>query len=201
LTTARTVTRGHGLLEGFLARQRARQANALIPKQARSGRLLDIGCGAYPLFLLNTRFTERYGVDRGVPGDLIEPGLTLQAHDLENTARLPFDGAFFDVVTMLAVFEHLDRSVLSTLLREVLRVLKPGGLFVMTTPAGWTERLLKTMGRVGLVSEEEVGEHRGAYTHPEIAAIVAEAGFDRSLMRYGSFEAGLNLWFTAGRGR
>src|SRR2546423_15607544 len=75
LSSARTVTRGHGLLEGFLARQRVRRANSLIPESARAGRVLDIGCGTYPLFLLSTAFHERYGLDRSVPADLREPGL------------------------------------------------------------------------------------------------------------------------------
>jgi SAM-dependent methyltransferase len=199
LSTARTVTRGHGLLEGFLARQRTRKANALIPEPARSGRVLDIGCGTYPLFLLNTRFAERYGLDRAVPADLHEPGLSLRAHDIALAERLPFDGGYFDAVTMLAVFEHLDRPVLTRLLSEILRVLKPGGVFVMTTPAGWTDRLLKVMGAVGLVSHEEVDEHRGTYSHSQIVEIAKGAGFDEGLMRYGSFEAGLNLWLTARR--
>ncbi|HZQ50263.1 MAG TPA: class I SAM-dependent methyltransferase [Candidatus Dormibacteraeota bacterium] len=195
----RSVTRGHGLLEGFLARQRTRRANALIPEQSRGGRLLDIGCGTYPLFLLNTRFAERYGLDREVPSDLIEPGLVLRSHDVAVSDHLPFDSEYFDVVTMLAVFEHLDRPVLTRLLGDILRVLKPGGMFVMTTPAGWTDRLLKAMGRFGLVSREEVDEHRGTYSHAQIVAVAESAGFDRALIRYGSFEAGLNLWLTARR--
>ena len=198
-TPSRPVTRGHGLLEGFLARRRTARANALIPEAARAGRVLDIGCGTYPLFLLNTRFAERYGLDREVPDGLHQPGLFLRPHDVAVSERLPFEDRFFDVVTMLAVFEHLDRPVLTRLLSEVLRVLKPGGVFVMTTPAGWTDQLLRTMGRVGLVSHEEVDEHRGTYSHAQIVEVAKGAGFDPGLMRYGTFEAGLNLWVTAGR--
>ena len=58
------VTRGHGLLERFLARKRACMANQLIPSHLRNGRILDIGCGSFPYFLLNTVFTEKCGLDK-----------------------------------------------------------------------------------------------------------------------------------------
>src|SRR6266480_5122985 len=114
-TTTRRVTRGDGFLEEFLARQRSRKANSLIPEFARNGRVLDIGCGSHPLFLLTTRFAERYGVDRVPSGDFNAQGITLIHHDIE-TDRLPFGDDFFDVVTMLAVFEHLEAPVLGSIL-------------------------------------------------------------------------------------
>src|SRR6266487_4114917 len=98
--TTRRVTRGDGFLEEFLARQRSRQANSLILESARNGRVLDIGCGSHPLFLLTTRFAERYGLDRVPSNDFKEQGITLINHDIE-TKRLPFEDDFFDVVTML----------------------------------------------------------------------------------------------------
>ncbi len=195
-TTTRRVTRGDGFLEEFLARQRSRQANSLIPESARNGRVLDIGCGSHPLFLLNTSFAERYGLDRVPPDDFNEQGITLIHHDIE-TKRLPFEDDFFDVVTMLAVFEHLETPVLRSILREIRRVLRPGGSYVMTTPAHWTGRILQLIARLKLVSNVEIHEHKGTYSHQQIASFLAAAGFDPSLTRYGSFEGGLNLWAVA----
>src|SRR5947207_9067695 len=91
-TTTRRVTRGDGFLEEFLARQRSRQANSLIPESARKGRVLDIGCGLHPLFLLTTRFAERFGLDRVPSHDCKALGSTLNNHDIE-TKRLPFEEA------------------------------------------------------------------------------------------------------------
>ena len=195
-TRTRSVTRGHGFLEEFLARQRCRKANSLIPESARKGRILDVGCGSYPLFLLNTNFAERYGLDRVAPDDFSKQGITLIHHDIE-TGRLPFDGGFFDVVTMLAVFEHLDLPVLRAVLREIHRTLRPGGSFIMTTPAHWTDGILQVIARIRLVSHVEIGEHKGTYSQAQIAAFLDEAGFLPSLTRYGSFEGGLNLWAVA----
>jgi SAM-dependent methyltransferase len=190
----RSVTRGHGLLEGFLASKRSTRANRLIPDRLRPGRILDIGCGSYPVFLLGTRFAERFGIDREAPPQIDEPGLTVLQHDVSAPQALPFEDDFFDVVTMLAVFEHLEMPVLSRLLNEIHRVLRPGGVYVLTTPAAWTAGLLGMMSRAGLVSRDEVGEHKGAYTHREIVELLESSGFERAGISYGSFEAGMNLW-------
>ncbi|MFI5283886.1 MAG: class I SAM-dependent methyltransferase [Candidatus Dormibacterales bacterium] len=194
------VTRGHGLLEGFLARQRARRANSLIPETARSGRILDVGCGSYPAFLLNTRFEARYGVDRVALPGIHDAQVTLVEQDIAGDAGLPFDDSFFEVVTMLAVFEHIETRPLGRLLREVRRVLQPGGTYVMTTPVRWTEGILKLMSHLNLVSREEVGEHKAQYSPGEIVALLLEAGFERSDIRLGTFELGMNLWAAAKKG-
>ncbi len=199
MTDSPRVTRGHGLLEGFLARQRMKMADRLIPDAARGGRVLDIGCGSYPLFLAQTRFAEKHGIDRVCgPDDL--PGIQLHAHDVTQCERLPFDDAHFDVVTMLAVFEHLDRPTMRQLAGEIFRVLRPGGCYVLTTPAAWTNPILQTLSLLGLVSEEEIDEHQPLYGLREIGGIVSEAGFPEAAIRSGRFEFGLNTWVAAVRG-
>jgi SAM-dependent methyltransferase len=196
----RRVTRGSGALEAFLARQRSRQANRLIPDSLRSGRILDIGFGSFPLFLSETRFAERYGLDRDVPAGFADrPDIHLAAHDLEHKRELPFESSFFTVVTLLAVFEHLDTPVLLDLLREIRRVLVQGGIFVMTTPADWTAGILKGLSRVRLVSGDEVGEHRDQYSRREIVDLLQRGGFGSESIEVGSFELGMNLWARARR--
>jgi len=196
------VTRGSGLLEGFLARQRSRQARRLIPPSASAGRVLDIGCGSYPLFLVGSDFAEKYGLDRvsiSLPDELRDAGLKLLEYDVQTGSALPFPPDHFDVVTMLAVFEHLEPPVLSRLLAEIRRVLKPGGIYVLTTPAHWTDWLLKLLGRLRLVSHEEIDEHQGSYRHSAIRSYLEEAGFSADRIRTGYFEAGMNSWATAAK--
>lgn len=190
------VTRGHGLLEGFLARRRVAKANRLIPEAARDGRVLDIGCGSHPLFLLQTKFAEKHGLDR-VPSALREDGIQLQHHDVTANAKLPFDDAHFEVVTMLAVFEHLDRPTMAALAKEIFRVLRPGGCYILTTPAAWTNPILQALSRLRLVSEEEIDEHESLYGMPEIRRILTAAGFSEDGIEAGHFELGLNTWTRA----
>ena len=194
------VTRGHGLLESFLARQRTAQAHKLIGPNRREGRLLDIGCGSYPLFLVSTNFAEKYGLDRvqvNVSDDVRAQNVKLIEHDLTSGQQLPFSSDFFDVVTMLAVFEHVDANLIQSLVGEVRRVLKPGGVYVMTTPAHWTEGLLKLLARLGMVSHEELDEHKRQYRQSDVRSIFVNAGFGSEQVRVGYFEAAMNIWATA----
>jgi SAM-dependent methyltransferase len=195
----RTVTRGHGLLESTLARWRARRADKLIPGDVRSGRILDIGCGSYPMFLLGVRFAERYGIDQGAPEDLAVPGVMVAKHDIAAQPNLPFSESFFNAVTMLAVVEHLDRPVVARTMTEIHRVLRPGGWLVITTPAPWTDLILKSMARIRLVSAEEITEHRDLYSRSEVVRILTTSGFDAARVTSGTFEGGVNLWFRAQR--
>ncbi len=197
-TPAIRPTRGHGLLEGTLSAWRARIANRLIPPAARSGRILDVGCGTFPTFLANTEFAEKHGIDRLVD-PTAAPGLRLQQVDLEHLSRLPFDDAHFDAVTLLAVFEHVRPRLLVPLLAECRRVLKPGGTLILTTPAPWTDGLLRLLARMRLVSREEIDEHKGAYGPVFIRHACHDAGFDLAHVRTGYFQGGLNVWAAAGR--
>lgn len=191
------VTRGTGLLENFLAKKRAGMANKLISDDLRGGRILDIGCGSYPYFLNSIKFKEKYGLDKGrtgLPRPDVTSGLamTLSAFDVEKEKRLPFGDEYFDVVTMLAVVEHLDPLILSNLFLEIRRVLKKNGEIIITTPAFWTGHILNLFSKLKLISEEEVGEHKKLYGKEEIVDILKKAGFND--VKAGYFEMGLNVW-------
>lgn len=173
-------------------------ADRLIEPRNREGRLLDYGCGSWPLFLARTRFAEKVGMDQVVddasPPAGLPPGIRLVRFDIEEAPRLPFPDAHFQVVTMLAVFEHIPVEALVILLDEFDRVLAPGGQFIMTTPAGWTGPILATLARLGLISEEEEGEHEDVYSHGRIAEILERSRLGRHPRRRGSFELGMNNW-------
>lgn len=200
-TDRKGVTRGHGLLETYLAKKRGEAADRLIPASFRDGRLLDIGCGTYPLFLRNVEFREKVGLDKVSRKDSIpmagRENITIIDFDVENGQDFPFDAASFDTVTMLAVFEHIEPANLVDIVKNIYRVLKPGGLFVMTTPAFWTDGLLRWMARTGLVSREEIEEHKDTYSPGKILGILREGNFPGGMLRYGYFEMFANLWVTA----
>ena len=193
------TTRGKGILEPSLAFMRARKANALIAAQLRSGYILDIGCGTYPYFLAHTSFEKKFAIDQiALPKQTFE-SLKIEHFtlDLDSKPKLPFDDDFFSVVTLLAVVEHLDPANMALLFKEIYRVLKPGGQVVLTTPAAWSDGLLKFMSRVGLVSKEEIEEHTFAYTLPIIGWYYGQAGFEMTKIHFGYFESILNMWATA----
>jgi SAM-dependent methyltransferase len=196
------VTRGHGFLEPTLAKLRASKANALISPEQRKGRILDFGCGSFPYFLISTAFAEKHGLDKmvangggaveGVPADI-----QLAALDIYDADRLPYADNFFDVVTMLAVFEHIRIDRLTMLITEIHRVLKPGCSYIMTTPSGWTGPVLDALKTLGAVSKEEIDEHEDSYSARKIRAIMAKTPFPPDRTRIGYFELGMNVWMCA----
>ncbi len=198
MSEKKRFTRGKGLLEPLLARLRAQRANALIPSHLREGRILDIGCGSYPYFLTHTVFKQKFAVDQLPPS---EDGrlLNIEWHtlDLNATPHLPFQDNFFSVVTLLAVVEHLNPNSLVSLFQETYRVLHPGGVVILTTPAAWSDGLLKVMARLNLVSAEEINEHVFAYTLPLIGWYFGRAGFEMTKVKFGYFEFMLNMWAVA----
>jgi SAM-dependent methyltransferase len=190
------VTRGYGLLEPLLARFRARKANALIPSPFRTGSILDIGCGQVPYFLLTTDFRNKVGIERN-PSRPAEDGVALIAVDVGRIQLLPFREQSFDVVTMLAVVEHLDPSCLHHLLPEVRRILKPKGCIIVTTPAHWVDPLLTLMSKLRLVSSTEIEEHKRTYSPGLIRDLLVAAGFSKQGIQVGLFEFGMNCWARA----
>lgn len=193
----KNFTRGDGLLEGFLAKKRAEKANSFIPKIFRLGKILDAGCGSYPYFLSITKFKEKYGLDPSLKlAEITDKNLNLRVFDIAKN-KLPFNDNFFDVVTMLAVFEHIDGDNINFVLTQISRVLKKSGILIITTPAPWSDKLLHNMAKLGLISSEEIHEHKTHYTRTKIEDIINKAGFKKEKIKSGYFELGFNMWFTA----
>ncbi len=194
-------TRGKGLLEPTLARLRTQRANRLIPADLRSGRILDIGCGSFPYFLAHTAFKEKFAVDQlpMAKETAAKNQIEFFTLNLNEEPHLPFEGAYFEAVTLLAVVEHLNPDSMALLFRESRRVLRPGGMVILTTPAAWSDGLLKFMARINLVSAEEIHEHAFAYTLPLLGWHFGQAGFEMNHVKFGYFEFMLNLWATAAK--
>lgn len=196
-------TRGDGLFEGMLARWRARTADRLIPDSLRTGAILDIGCGTRPDFLLRTRFAQKTGVDRCPSGMdaacLARSGIRRLHHDVGAPEPLPFDSNTFSAVTLLSVIEHLEPASVPPLFAQIRRVLAPGGLFVCVTPPPFSDRVLRVLAALRLLSPEEINEHKAFYGRAELAMLMEEAGF--AGVRTGRFELGMNQWVTGIRPR
>ena len=135
---------------------------------ARSGSLLDVGCGTgfilegiharYPHLMLagsdaDAGTLER--VMRRVPAALVFEGLA---------ADLPFRDQF-DIVTALDVIEHIDDD--REALVSIRRTLKSGGVVVLTVPqhpALWSE-------------VDDFSRHRRRYTRKELLEKVRASGY------------------------
>lgn len=115
--------------------------------QARGGaiRILDYGCGgAQTVAKLRSRGIEAYGCDTyfdggdfssKVPAELLAQGFVRRMP----SDSIPFDDQFFDVVINNFVMEHVPD--LDASLREIARVIKPGGVVLSLFPdrGAWLE--------------------------------------------------------------
>ena len=151
-------------------------------KPRKGERILDIGCGEGTYdYRIALRGARVFGFDL----DLNQLGRARAYHKTPRTGfvcahadAFPLRSGQFDTVMSLCVFEHLpdDRQTL----REMWRVLRPGG------------RILLTLDSLSL---EEIGEawrseHRERhavlqfYTHPSIRSILEACGFSLIRHRY-----------------
>lgn len=137
--------------------------------RARPGplRLLDCGCGTGANLAMLGRFGEASGFD------LTWQGLTLaRDRGRRRVARasigsIPFPTGHFDVATSFDVFQCLPDAVEHDAIREIHRVLKPGGHVVMTVAA------LELLSGSHAVLSEEVRR----YSKARLRWLVEGAGF------------------------
>jgi len=190
------TTRGYYLAEMFLAKQRAKIASVALLKTKKHEKLLDIGCGSYPYFLEQSYFKRRYGLDPMV--DLSARQATLNLYKQSFVGRsLPFTDDYFDAISLLAVAEHLYEADDRLLFKEAHRVLNNGGVFVLTTPAPWTEGLLSFLAKINIVSKEEEAEHKSLLSIKLLKNMLVDAGFSENQITSGYFELGMNQWVSA----
>ena len=179
-----------------MAQKRAFEVNRLIPEEARKGRILDIGCGRYPFFLNSIKFEEKYGLEKNtglLAGRSEWDPIILKAFDIHSAERVPFSDNYFNVVTMLAVFEHIWPEKLPRILNEIWRVLRSGGYLIFTTPAAWTNKLLRFLATLNLVSPEEISDHKVLYTPSAIDDILSQTEFKNCQKKISYFELHMNI--------
>lgn len=103
---------------------------ALAERQA-GGILVDVGCGTGQLWpLVQERFSRYVGVDAVCYAGFPE-GLEWHRVDL-NSCRIPVADAGADTVIAVETIEHLENP--RAFMRELMRILKPGGWLFVTTP-------------------------------------------------------------------
>lgn len=96
-------------------------------------RILDVGCGPAGSLEWAHNATERVGIDPLADSYKEEFRTDLQAmtYVQSDAESMPFEDGHFDVVTSFNSLDHVDD--VQAVLREIARVLRPGGTFVLLT--------------------------------------------------------------------
>jgi len=126
------------------------------------GDLLDIGCGKMPYknyLLKNSAITNYVGLDIE---NALEYDATVIPDFTWDGTSMPFKNAQFETAFGTEVLEHCPRP--EVILKEVNRVLKPGGVFFFTVPFLWP------------LHEVPHDEYR--YTPFALRRLLKEAGFE-----------------------
>lgn len=176
-------------LDRLLQRWRIARADPFIPAGAR---VLDIGCHDGALF---RQRADRLGGGVGIdpladPATRLAPGFRLVRGSFP--ADLP-GGAPFDVVTCLAVLEHVPGAAQRDFLAACAAQLKPGGRLIVTVPAPAVDTILRWLARLRLVDGMSLEQHHGfapatTTTLATVAGLVPE--------RHQHFQFGLNNLFV-----
>jgi ubiquinone/menaquinone biosynthesis C-methylase UbiE len=94
---------------------------------ARKLRWLDVGCGRGDLLRVGAPFfAEAVGCD--VSPEMLEACRDFSAHTQPTIDRIPWNDSEFDLVTAVCVFHHVAIPERASLVREMMRVLRPGAL-------------------------------------------------------------------------
>ena len=128
-------------------------------------RILDVGCGTGANLKMLARYGQAEGVDISQQAVAFCRERGLDSVKLGAVEQLPYENESFDLVTALDVIEHLDNDVAG--LREIRRVLRPGGFALVFVPA--------FMFLWGV--QDEVSNHRRRYTMTSLLKAVNTAGF------------------------
>ncbi len=154
-------------------------------------RVIDLGCGTGRHVL---ELSKRPGIIHGA--DISRHDLRVARYLLEVMRgrnevrakvhwlqmageRLPFADAAFDRVICTETLEHVDDD--SVLARELVRVLKPGGILAVSVPDEYSEKLFWKLSKEYRTT---VGGHVRIYERKRIVALLREAGLRPYAVRY-----------------
>lgn len=162
-------------------------ARRVLDYGAGAGMHVDVWAKAFPSAELSFTDISRVALDHLVARYPEHAG---RAKKIEG-GRAPFEDASFDAVVSVEVLEHVED--LDAYLKDILRLLRPGGTFLWTTPCGNRGSIEHVYSRLtGQVDPTPEGYRRWRWEDPthlrrmrteELSARMIGLGFSRPTFR------------------
>jgi SAM-dependent methyltransferase len=150
------------VLEGVIAKLR-------LPARAR---ILDAGCGSGRNMVELSRHGSVTGIE--LSSTSVQIACTRDTGEVieGSVLQMPFDADSFDLAASLDVIEHLEDDLAA--LRELRRVVAPGGALLVTVPAYpwlWS-------------GHDEINHHHRRYTRRSLQRVAEQAGWEQVRTTY-----------------
>ena len=181
-----------GLFSFFPDKRRNLQVAKIIENKTN---ILDIGCGSASLlrtlYKLGKQDVLYWGID--IFEKVIEQNRKNYPEYIFSCINIITDDlsaiqGIFDVITMIAVIEHIKCP--SSVISKLLPFLSPHGRIIITTPLQGTEKIYNWCSQIGIFSREANEEHNDVFFNKkELESIAYSAGltvqlYKRFLMGY-----------------
>jgi 2-polyprenyl-3-methyl-5-hydroxy-6-metoxy-1,4-benzoquinol methylase len=158
----------------------------VLRERGAAGTLVDAGCGTGNLWrTVSSLFSRCVAVDAvRYDGFDDDERIAFQAADLDREP-LPVSHGSADVAAAVEVIEHLENP--RAFVRELVRVVRPGGLVVITTPNQLSLLSLLTLiakQRFSAFQDASYPAHRTALLEIDLRRIAAECGLCDVEIRY-----------------
>jgi len=181
------------MLDSILRYLRQKKIISYIPDGSI---ICDIGCGKKAYFLKKVSSLIRFGF--GFDKNILpykDSKLELRNINLEE-ASLFLKKNSIDIVTMMAVLEHLNNP--QNILKEIFRILKPGGFLILTTPTPKAKPVLDFLAfKLKIINKNDISEHKNYFFPEEIKNLLVRNGFNKEKIKYRYFEFGFNILLLA----
>ena len=162
----------------FFSEKHSREIASQLIRIAHPSTAVDIGCGTGSLAAeLSRRGVRAIGIDSS--DDALHAARTrtpTTSFHLGSVAKIPLADGSVDAALLIEVVEHLDDETLAAALTEAHRVLRRGGVLLLTTPND-EDLAISTRECPDCGAQFHIYQHLRTWTRSSLNAALASRGF------------------------
>ncbi len=179
------------------------EIDAVLAELPKGAKVLDLGCG--------TGHLSAYVRDKGFEVVGVEPAEAMLENARRNFpdirfewgigSKIPFSDGAFDLVFAIEVLRYLDQTEVEKTYREVSRVLRPGGVFLVTHVNSFATDFFRPFYHLkGIFHRMQHGFYQNCYftSASKERRMATENGFSKA-ETFGRMAASIRIFYKFGR--